>query len=298
MAGPAYVKKRLWNPEVVVDANNVLPNNMVMDLDGSKAMKYILDWTGASQAAYEEFGTAGDSEKNGTTTPFQITVVSSSASDKRATAAGMVHSVALIGVSVTDPNIYTAWLTDPTNTEYAGGRPKASVEVVAMNGTSDVLSTRYYLWVDHAYACEWGTGATHDAEGNITIESPANTTLLTILATYNESNGGTWHFPDGFAVTTTKVKIEPTATLAAGDGTAVSLTWVGHDHTLNDSSNNDIDYYTYIHYGGGVYHHTHHAPPRYMTKTGSVEMGGADTANTPVLQIRVMLEAKRYKYKS
>ena len=60
-----------------------------------------------------------------------------------------------------------------------------------MLGTTDATTTRYYLREIHGYVSDWGTDASHDAEGNITIEEPANTTLLTIAAGTNESNGGT-----------------------------------------------------------------------------------------------------------
>lgn len=232
MAGPVYVKKRLYNPELIIDANSVLGDSLRQQINGRRQTFYTIKWTGTPQAG-EELGTAADSAKDGTTTPFTVIVVSASNSDKRATAAGMVHSVALIGVSV---SIAEAVASDLTN-------PKATVEVIAMNGTTDVSSTRMWLWVDHAYACEWGTGDTHDAEGDITIESPADTDLLTIKATYNESNGGRWHFPAGRRLTTHRVKMSMTAVAAVQDGNALSGTFTGFEKELNDASNNDVDYY-------------------------------------------------------
>ena len=160
MAGPVYVKKRLWNPELIIDTNSVLPNELKQTIRGYNIPTYSIKWTGTPQAG-EELGTAADSVKDGSTTPFVVTVVSSSNSDKRTTAAGMAHSVALIGVSVSAAE---GKRLDVSNA-------KSTVEVVSMNGTTDVTATRYWLWVDHAYVCEWGTGATHDAEGDITIES-------------------------------------------------------------------------------------------------------------------------------
>jgi hypothetical protein len=285
MAGPAYIKKRLWNAEVIIDPNNVLPNGGRLKVNGAYPMIYTIDWTGAAQAASEELGTAATSVKDGTTTPFQVTVVSTDVGDKRTTAAGFVHSVALIGLSVASIADYVNGIEDP----------KTTVEVVAMNGTTDVLSTRYYTWVDHAYACEWGTGASHDAEGNITIESPANTTLITITATYNESNGGVWHFPEGSFYYTEYVKIGPTATLAAGDGAVLTGTFTGHDQALNDASNNDVEYYGYIHYGGGMeWSNPHKIPPRYGSKAAKVLWAADDTANTPTLQISIVMHCSRY----
>ena len=47
------------------------------------------------------------------------------------------------------------------------------------------------------YAIEWGSGD-DDAAGNITVESPANTALLTIAANANESNSSVIYIADGY----------------------------------------------------------------------------------------------------
>jgi len=282
MAGIAYVYKRLWNPDIVVDPDGILPRGARQAINGDNRPTYHIKWHGTTQAA-EELGTAASSVKDGTTTPFQITVVSSSASDDRDTAAGMVHSVALIGISVASIQNYKM------GTE----TPKTTVEVVHMNGTTDVLSTRYYLWVDHAYACEWGTGATHDAEGNITIESPANTTLITILATYNESNGGAWHFKEGAEVKTVAVNFANTATLTAGDGVAVLGTFTGFDKILNDSNITDsVDTYSHMHYGEQI----EYKPSlfsRYATKASKVVWSEKLIANAKAIDIEIVQQTPR-----
>ena len=281
MAGIAYVYKRLWNPDLVIDANSVLPRGVRQAINKEFRPTYHIKWHGTTQAG-EELGTAGASVKDGTTTPFQITVVSSHASDDRDTAAGMVHSVALIGISVSSVAAYKA-----------GETPRTTVEVVAMNGTTDVLSTRYYLWVDHAYACEWGTGATHDAEGNITIESPANTALLTITATFNESDGGVWHFLTGSKVITTRVKFRPTATLAAGDGVVLTGTFTGFDKALNDSNLTDnTDTYTYMHYGGGQ-EQSPEMFSRYATVASKCLWSEALVANAKAINIEIVQQTGR-----
>lgn len=283
MAGPVYNYIRLWNPEIVIDANNVLPRSSRQAINGKFRPTWHVKWHGSTQAG-EQLGGAMDSDKDGTTTPFQITVVSSSATDKRTTAAGAVHSVALVGNSV-------ASIAD-----YQNGieTPKTTVEVVAMNGTTDVLSTRYYTNISHAYACEWGTAATHDAEGDITIESPADTDLLTIKATYNESNGGTIHFNTGDEVNVKKVRIAPTATLAAGDGASLSLTWSGMEHTLNDANVIDCtDTYTYIHYGQEYFVEDHISEiTRYATSAGKVVLTETLIANTQPLEIECILQTQ------
>jgi hypothetical protein len=77
MVGPVYVYKRLWNPELVVDPDDVLPNKCERFINGRKIQTYVIRWVGLTQAAAEELGTAVASEKDGTTTPFQLTVKSS-----------------------------------------------------------------------------------------------------------------------------------------------------------------------------------------------------------------------------
>lgn len=276
MAGPVYVKKRLYNPELIIDTNSVLGNSLRQQIDGTRRTFYSIKWTGTPQAG-EELGTAANSVKDGSTTPFAIVVVSASDSDKRATAAGMVHSVALIGVSVSKAEAVASDLTNP----------KATVEVITMNGTTDVNSTRMWIWVDHAYACEWGTGATHDAEGDITIESPADTDLLTIKATYNESNGGVWHFPAGRRLTTTRVKMSMNAVAAAQDGNVLSGTFTCFEHTLNDGSNNDIDYYVQESPGSASITFPRETQFRNTTKTSKVLWSNALTANAIASDIEI-----------
>ena len=155
------------------------------------------------------------------------------------------HSVALIGVTVSTSEV------DGNGLLLASAKPKATIEVIAMNGTTDVLSTRWYIWVDHVYSCEWGTGAT-DATGNITGESPANTTLITLLAGQNDGEGGTFHFPPGEEVLTYHVTITPTATFAAGDGVVLTGTFTSFDQSNNSDPDLNVDYYTYTSGGGSV----------------------------------------------
>ena len=276
MAGPVYVKKRLGNPQLIIDTNSVLPNELKQTIRGYNIPTYSIKWTGTPQAG-EELGTAADSVKDGSTTPFVVTVVSSSNSDKRTTAAGMAHSVALIGVSVSAAE---GKRLDVSNA-------KSTVEVVSMNGTTDVTATRYWLWVDHAYVCEWGTGATHDAEGDITIESPADTDLLTIKATYNESNGGVWHFPAGKKVKMRYVKLSMNAVAAAQDGLALSGTFTGFDQTLNDASNNDVDYYIATSPGEACKIFGEEDLYRWSTKTSKVLWSEALIANAIASDIEI-----------
>ena len=303
MAGIAYSFKRLYNPEVFIDDNNVIPHKCRKLHDERYHPLYHLKWHGTTiAAAAEELGTAANSVKDGTATPFQVTVVSSDVGDKRTTAAGFVHSVALIGVSTTTVADYNEWLTNGTTTVIGKrGRPRSTVEVVAMNGTTDVLSQRFYLWLDGLYACEWGTGATHDAEGNITAESPANTALLTIAATYNECNGGTWHFPPNVEVVTEHINIVSRDTLAAGDGVAVSNTTKGFDHELNDSNITDnSDVFTYIHYGNAnpSFVLQHGTISRYATKAATATWKEVLIGNAQVMDIEIITVSDRQDFQS
>lgn len=280
MAGPVYVYKRLWNPEIVVDPDGILPNKCKRFINNRQDTTYVMRWVGATQAAAEEFGTAVASEKDGTTTPFQITVKSSDALDDRGNAAGMVHSIALIGLSVANVQAYTV----------GEETPKTTVEVIHMDGLTNVLSTRYYLWVDHAYACEWGTGATHDAEGNITIESPALTVLFQITATYNESNGGTWHFPTGKWVRTQDVYVMPTSSMAVADGIGVTALYSGFDQALNDSNIVDgTEYYTWIFGGNAPLLAIDKGVARYTTSAAKVTWKEILLANSMTFDVTVFM---------
>ena len=240
MAGPVYVKKRLYNPELIIDPNGVLPNSLKQTIRGYNIPTYFIKWTGTPQVG-EELGTAAGSVKDGTTIPFLANVVSSDVADDRGTAAGAAHSIAFIGISVPSIQAYNQWLAEPS--KYYDSRPKATVEVVALDGTTDVYATRYWLWIDGGYICEWGTGAT-DATGNVTIESPPNTTLIAIAATYNEGEGGVWHFAPGKKVKTRRVKMDMTAAAAAQDGVNLSGTFTSFDQTNNSDPDVNVDHYT------------------------------------------------------
>lgn len=287
MVGIAYVVKRLWNPEVFIDANNVIPHKCKKAFHEGYPMMYEIKWRGGTQAG-EELGTVATAKKDGTTTPFQLTVVSTSALDDRDNAAGTVQSVAVIGISVSSIYGYTN----------QGEVPQTTVEVIEMNGTVDVVSTRFYLWVDHVYAVEWGSGATFDAEGIITVESPANTNLLVLPATFNEGEGGTWHFPKGARVSTHKVDMAPTAALAGGDGVALTGVFTKFDHIYQTENLIErTDTFTYIHYGGEP-PHVHDSNGYRFTGTHSASCVWTETliANTQTIEIKIMQQVDRHNY--
>jgi len=56
MAGIAYVKKRLYNPELIIDSAGVLPNELKQTIRGYNIPTYFIKWTGTPQAG-EEFET-------------------------------------------------------------------------------------------------------------------------------------------------------------------------------------------------------------------------------------------------
>jgi len=243
MAGIAYVKKRLWNPELIVDPTGLLPNRLVQNISGKHHHAYEITWKGATQAG-EELGTAATSVKVGTTTPFLVTVVSAHADDTNA-ADKDVRAVALIGITTNSIAGYQAWNKDGISTrEGRDGKPLSTVEVVLMNGVADVLATRYFIWLDAIYAVNWGSGG-QDAAGNITAESPANTNLLVLLAGQNEGEGGVWHFPPDHYVTTEHIHITPTEVFAATTGVVLQSEFTGFEQATNTDPDLDIDYYQY-----------------------------------------------------
>ena len=287
MAGPVYVYQRLWNPgreNIYGDTSNVL-NYLEKDIRGTrKYTKYIeVFWVGTTQAG-EQLGTAADSAKDGTTTPFQISVVSAQANDTDA-ATGDARKVALIGTSVSSIGAYNQ-----------GEQPKMTVEVINLSGTTDVTSVRYYLWVDHAYVCDWGFGGA-DAKGDITIESPADADLLTIKATYNESQGGLLHFADGDDVQLDFVGFGNTATLAAGDGVILKCPNQGWDNALNVDRDMPDDYYSYIHYGNHPLQYSEcWLVPQRATKAASIQLHETLVANAKTMKIHVGVKIYSTKY--
>jgi hypothetical protein len=172
---------RLYNPEWT-NLTTQVDTLYRKDEYGKAPTMFEIFYKGTSSADATELGGAADSAKDGTATPFAITVVSASANDTDA-ANKDVRAIAVIGVSIPYADI-GKYVNDPTSCT-----PQYSVEEVRMNGTTDVTPTeRAYLHVIHAYAIEWGSNGA-DAAGAITVESPANTALLTIAAAANESNG-------------------------------------------------------------------------------------------------------------
>lgn len=249
MAGIAYVRKRLWNPELLIDPNEIFGTHgqLLKQWDEHKQRYspiYEITWTGATQAG-EELGTAATSAKDGTTTPYIVNLVSAGALDDRDNAAGAVHSVALIGITCDADGV------DGAGVYISGSKTYATVEVVAMDGATDALATRLWLWLDAIYACEWGTGAT-DAAGNIDAEAPTGTVLISLLAGQNEGEGGRWHFPAGKHVITYHTTIMPTATFAAGDGVVLDGAYTSFDQANNSDPDLNVDYYTYTSAGGSV----------------------------------------------
>jgi hypothetical protein len=167
---------RLWNPEWYSPA--ITRKQIIKPDVYSKNHPTIeIFYTGASSATATEVGGAADSVLDGTTTPVQCIVVSASANDTNSST-GHVRKVRIIGISVASAD----------NFVNGSEKPVYSLEECNMNGTTNVTTSRYYLRVLHFYACDWGSGG-DEAADDITLEYPENTTLLTIAATANESNG-------------------------------------------------------------------------------------------------------------
>lgn len=185
----------------------------------------MIYWEGATQAAAEELGLAVTAAKDGTTTPFQIIAVSAGAGDAD-TAGGHIRKLAIIGLTTNSLAGYAAYLAAPNTPAGKAGKPILSVEVMNMNGIADVTSVRFYLRCPiKAYAIDWGSGG-DDASAAITIEAPANTALLTIVITQNESNGCTFWFPKDTDVLVEQgnFNINDATLTGQGDGILVSIT--------------------------------------------------------------------------
>jgi len=277
MAGPTWVKIRLWNPGrdcIWGDTSHVLPHFLEKPyLDTGKNRRFLeIFWVGATQAAAgEELGTAAVA-KDGVTTPFQITVDCVEANDTDATT-GDARKVAIIGVSVSSIGAYNA-----------GETPVLGVEVINLNGITAVTSVRYYLRLIHGYVCDWGSGGA-DAKGDITIESPAVTVLQSILATYNEANGGILYFADGDQVRPDYIRLGPTEHVIA-DGITFRITASGFDHTLNVDADDALNTYTHVagYVGDAVYRNAWVAPKR-ATSTAKLTLSEELIATTLNYQI-------------
>lgn len=193
--------------------------------DVEKVPSLMILWEGATQAAAEELGTAPDAAKDGTGTVFQIIAVSAAVTDID-TGAGHVRKIAVIGLTTNSVAGYAAYLAAPLTPAGKAGKPILSVEVMAMNGTTDVTSVRFYLREPtKAYAIHWGSGG-GDASAAITIEAPANTTLIQIAINQNESNGCTFWFPKDTNVLVEQgnFNINDATLTGQGDGMMVSFT--------------------------------------------------------------------------
>ena len=228
MAGIAYSKIRLYNipkTHIFGDDSNLLDLQKRMHTDPEKKPTFMIYWEGATQAAAEELGTAATAAKDGTGTVFQIIAVSAGAGDADA-AGGHIRKLAIIGLTTNSQAGYDAYLANPNTPIGKAGKPILSVEVMNMNGVSDVPSVRFYLREPiKAYAIQWGSGGA-DASAAITIEAPANTALLTIAINQNESNACTLWFPKDTDVLVEQgnFNVNDATLTGQGDGMLTSIT--------------------------------------------------------------------------
>lgn len=228
---------RLYNPDLIVGDEFQKGSVEKTNIYGKRRPTFEIIAQETSAAA-AELGVAATAEKDGATTPFQVVVVSSDVGDID-TGAGKVRAVRVIGITVTSVALFKK-----------GETPLYTIEELKMNGTTDVTSTRFYIRVIHVYACRWGSGGA-DAEGNITLEAPANTALLTIAAGTNESNGaiiygiagryGRWSLMD-------LAQQDPTITDAT-DATMIIGAWLGENNILNQDPDADKLYFQIINGG-------------------------------------------------
>lgn len=231
MAGIAYVKIRLWNipkTHIFGDTEGIL-GNLQTDIhdDDHRGRKPVITvyWEGATQAGAEELGLAPTAAKDGTTTVFQVLVKSAAATDIDTTG-GHVRKVAVIGMTTNSQAGYDSYLLDPTTPVGKAGRPVESIEVLNMNGTTDVTSSRFYLRTPvHFYGIQWGSGG-DDASAAIILQAPALTTLLTIAINQNESGGCTLWFPKDTEITIDQgnFNVNDATLTGQGDGMMVAFT--------------------------------------------------------------------------
>lgn len=228
MAGIAYSKIRLYNipkTHIFGDTEGILDLQKRTHMDPERKPVFMIYWEGATQAAAEELGTAATAAKDGTGTVFQIITVSAGAGDTD-TGAGHVRKLAIIGLTTNSQAGYDSYLLNPNTPTGKAGKPILSVEVMNMAGVADVTSTRFYLREPiKAYAIQWGSGGT-DASAAITIEAPANTALLTIAITQNESNACTLWFPKDTDVLVEQgnFNVNDATLTGQGDGMMASIT--------------------------------------------------------------------------
>ncbi len=187
---------RLWNPDWYSSAISE-DEIRKRDKDGNYPRMFEIRYSGTCSAAAAQIGAAADNALNGTTTPVLVYADSASADDTDS-AVKNVRKVRLIGISVASAQAY---INGEENEVY-------SVEEINMNGTTAVVSTRYYLRVIHVYASDWGSAASV-AAGAITIQDDAagTTKYLTIALGANESNnGGLIYVAEGYYGRTTKLR--------------------------------------------------------------------------------------------
>lgn len=233
------IKKRLWNPgnNIIGDTDGILDNlnrrSLIALKQGGRGIEVF--WSGTAEDS--EAGGAADAVFDGTTTPLSLYVVSASASDVN-TAAGHVRKVAVIGLAVKSLKDWSLGNEDPD----------LYVEVIEMNGTTNVRTTLLFLRVIHMYAIQWGSGD-DDAAGAITLESPENTTLIQINAAENESQGGLLFFPEDSKVAILFASIDINAVPTVADGVAIEVGYENFDlqgDTDGDFNTKSISAHSYV----------------------------------------------------
>lgn len=228
--------------------------------------------------------------KDGTAIPFRLNVGSTdNTDDTRSKAAGAAHSCAAFGISVNSITGYNNWLAfGETTKEGRDGRPRSTVEVAELAGTTDVFFTRWWIWVDGGYICEWGSGA-NDPVGDVTLESPSTTILIQISAGQNEGEGGVIHPPPSKRVKIHHLDITPLEALAAASGVLVQAEYTSFNQVLNTGPDLDIDYFTYITPNEGA-HYEQREITRYSTIASKVLFKETTITAAKNFDINILLE--------
>lgn len=107
-------------------------------------------------------------------------------------------------------------------------------------GTTQVDTTNLYKEIFKAYGTLWGA-EDNDPTGNITIRNIADTTLLTIPAGDNESNGTEFMVPDGHVCMLYGGHLSREAT-AADEGVLIRMIYVDAVDALIDAADRAINW--------------------------------------------------------
>jgi len=216
MAHGAMCKMRLATGDDVQRYLNITGNSLAKYCAGLKSSRLKLitvAFAGTFNNGYQEIG-APNAIFDGTSVPAAVYVDSSSADD--AAGGTGTQEVTIIGLDENDHIVAVP---------------------VATGGTTGTSSVIKFKRIFHAYASKWGAG--NDTVGTMYIQDDVAGTakFLTIVATYNETEGSAVFCPDGAMVTVACVSLVITTSANANAAllvkhSAINVNGVGADPEL------------------------------------------------------------------